>query len=76
MPKCYLEFDLETEESELKMALNGTKWALVSWDIDQLLRQYLKYGHEFKSANDAIETIREELHSIIEKYNLTLNDIE
>jgi hypothetical protein len=40
--KAILEFN---EESELMDAINGYKWRLVVWELDQDLRGIVKHGY-------------------------------
>lgn len=44
MGKIILEFDSIEESQEARTALDGHKWKIVMWDLDQLLRQTIKYG--------------------------------
>lgn len=70
--KAILEFDLPDESVEFKDAIQGSGWKAVVWDLDQVLRNKLKHGHSFQSADEALEAIREELLSIVETYRLIL----
>ena len=76
-----LEFgDDETKEAET--ALNGWKWKLAMWDLDQLLRSTVKHGVSILNKNqeatseemNVADKIREELREILQQYNLNLND--
>jgi sugar phosphate isomerase/epimerase len=76
-----LEFgDDETKDAEI--ALNGWKWKLAMYDLDQILRSTVKHGvsiiEKNKQATDAemdvADKIREELREILQNYNLDLND--
>jgi hypothetical protein len=40
--KATLEFD---EQDELMDAINGSKWRLIVWELDQDLRGILKHGY-------------------------------
>jgi hypothetical protein len=40
--KATLEFD---EQDELMDAINGSKWRLIVWELDQDLRSILKHGY-------------------------------
>lgn len=40
--KATLEFD---EQDELMDAINGSKWRLVVWELDQELRGIVKHGY-------------------------------
>jgi len=42
--KATLHFEHE-EQDELQDALNGLKWRLIVWDLDQELRGIVKHGH-------------------------------
>jgi hypothetical protein len=76
-----LEFgDDETKEAET--ALNGWKWKLAMYDLDQILRSIVKHNvsilNKNQQATDAeinvADKIREELREILQQYNLNLND--
>ncbi len=79
--KVTLEFDGEEEREDLQLALNGYKWKLVMWDIDQRLRETTKYGRSILS-NDAnstemerevAEKLREFIRETLTDYNLNLD---
>ena len=40
-------------------------WAIVSWDLDQLLRNMLKYGHEYKDIDTALQHVRDTLNEML-----------
>ena len=61
-----LKFNLPEEQSMFDVALNGTKWRHISWEMDKQLRQYLKYGHEFQSVDEALQTMRDSLYELLE----------
>ena len=42
--KAILEFNLPENEEQFNAANKGMDWALLTWDIDQLLRNKLKYS--------------------------------
>jgi len=41
--KAILEFNLPDDQSDFKKAVDGYKWALIAWDMDQYLRARMKY---------------------------------
>jgi len=51
-------------------------FALACWDLDQFLRDKLKYGNDFVDPDDALEKTREVLNDILHQYNISLNMIE
>lgn len=76
MPKATLQFDLPEEHQEHQDAINGSDWKYVVWDLDQFLRNKLKYDlndYKDKSAYDIFEEIRSELWEIINSKNLNLD---
>ena len=42
--KAILEFNLPEEEEQFNVASKGMDWALIVWELDQNLRNKLKYG--------------------------------
>jgi hypothetical protein len=73
MGKVILEFDAVEEQEDIQSALNGYKWKLAVWDLDQELRQTTKYDNsvigddtptetEYKIAERYRDMIREILH--------------
>lgn len=66
------EFDFYTEKSEFNIASQAPAMNLAISDIVELLRKYDKYGHEFKSIEEAIQKIREEVYEIIHNNNVSL----
>ena len=72
--KAILEFNLPEENYQHKVALQGADLRLIICTLDNMLRGYLKYGHEFKNADDAIETIRKDLHHDLQAYSIDLHD--
>lgn len=72
--KATLEFD---EQDELMDAINGSKWRLVVWELDQDLRGIVKHGHiGSREATDAeiemAEYCRTKLRQLISDYGLNL----
>jgi len=76
-----IEFgDDETKEAET--ALNGWKWKLAMWDLDQLLRSTVKHGVSMIERNkeatseeiNVADKIREQIREILEEYSLNLNN--
>ena len=74
--KAKLEFTLPEEKCEHIIAVHAMGWALTAWDMDAMLRTWLKHGNEFKDADTAIESIRDSLHEILDSRGLSLGMIE
>lgn len=75
MPKHTIVFSLPEEADALTMALHGFAWWKVSWDLDQWLRGKLKHGHEFKTADDALQACRDFLHETMTDENVSLGEV-
>jgi hypothetical protein len=78
--KVTLEFNGNEEESEMQVALDGHKWKSAMWELDQELRNTIKYGESFlpdKNISEQeiliAEGIRKYLRQIISNYNLNLD---
>ena len=77
MGKIILEFDSFEEKDDARDALDGYKWKLAVWDIDQQLRSVVKYGsHDNRQATseemDFADKLREEIRSILDGYGINL----
>jgi len=68
-----LKFNLPEEQTEFDNAVNGAKWSLVAWDLDQYLRNKIKYGEIPQEAYDALEECRDKLHEIKGDYGLVFD---
>ena len=79
MGKIILEFDSFEEQDDARMALDGIKWKVAMWELDQLLRSVTKYGtfdgREATGAEqDMAEALREHIRDILNESNLNLDD--
>lgn len=59
MPKATLTFNLPEEYREHSCAVHGAEWKDIVYEISMFLRNKLKHGHEYKTANEALESIKE-----------------
>ena len=75
MVKAILEFNMPEDFHEHSMAVHGVDWALVVWDMDQWLRNKLKYGHSFDTIDGCVENIREHLHEFMETHGVSLENV-
>ena len=81
MGKVILEFDSVEEADDARTALDGYKWKLAMWDLDQKLRDTTKYGasiigtkggasdEEFNIA----ERVRDLIREILSDYNINMD---
>jgi len=80
MGKIILEFDSFEDAQAAQAALDGNKWKMAMWDLDQKLRQTTKYAisviHSESEADefeqDIAEKYREMIREIIGEYGLNL----
>jgi hypothetical protein len=80
--KVTLEFDGIEEQDDVRTALDGYRWKLAMWDLDQGLRSTTKYGtsiinHGQEATTEELEVaekLREMIRRVLEEYNLNLND--
>ena len=68
-----LKFNLPEEQPEFDNAVNGTKWSLVAWELDQYLRSKIKHGELPQEAYDAFEECRDKLYEIKGEYGLVFD---
>lgn len=68
--KAILVYNLPSEAVEHRQALDAGRWESVVWELDRQLRDWLKYGNEIKSADEALEKVREKLRDEMANNNL------
>ena len=74
MAKITLEYDFNEEREEMESAINGWKWKMVVWDLDQHLRSEMKYND--KITGDvylSLEKLRDKLHEFKNEHGLILD---
>lgn len=73
MGEIILKFDSIEEAEDARTALDGYKWKLAMWDLDQHLRSELKYNENISGETDAAyDAVREKIREILESYSLNL----
>jgi hypothetical protein len=74
MAKITIEYDFNEEREEMESAINGWKWKMVVWDLNQHLRSEMKYNDKItEEVYVALETIREKLHELKDEHGLILD---
>ena len=71
--KAILEFELPEDKEEFDAASKGMDWAILAWDMEQYIRNRLKYQTEkldVSSAHEELEILRKELHELMEESGL------
>ena len=73
--EAILKFNLPEEQVEFEEAINAGKYYSVLWDLDQYLRNFVKYpaDHEDPILTDTMAKVRDELWRLLGEYNLDLN---
>lgn len=70
MPKATLNFKLPEETPEYKDAIHGGDWKSIVYEVSMFLRNKLKHGHEYKTADEALEAVRDALWDECKENNL------
>jgi hypothetical protein len=79
MAKVTIEYDRVEEADELRVALDGWKYRMFIWDLDQKLRSIHKYGAALTGSGEATEEemdvcyrLREYIREELRDSNLTI----
>lgn len=67
--KAILEFDLPEESHEMQDAINGYKYSIVIFELDQWLRSKIKYEDLPDKEYDIYDSVREKIRDIVDDYN-------
>ena len=75
--KVIIEYEFE-EQDDARVALDGYKWKMAMFELDQLLRSATKYGSfERREATseemDMADKIRDAIRDILNEHNLNLD---
>jgi hypothetical protein len=65
--KAILEFNLPEDKEEFDVASKGMDWALLAWDIDQFIRNKIKYEQD---KDVILQLVRDRLHFNMEEKRL------
>jgi len=76
-----LEYDCEEESDDARTALDGYKWKMAMWDLDQSLRSTTKHGVSMSDKSkeatpeemDMADKIRDAIRDILNEHNLNLD---
>ena len=71
--EAILKFDLPEDKEDFEVASKAMDWSILAWDIDQYIRNRLKYQTEkldTSSAKEELELLRNELHELMEDNGL------
>jgi len=71
--KVIIEFTDEDAASDAQVALDGWKYRVAIWEIDQYLRNEVKYNESLPGeVGEAYEKLRDEIREILSNSNLTM----
>ena len=56
--KAILEFELPEDKEHFDVASRGMEWALVVWDMDQIMHKKMKYAELTDDSRLVIEDLR------------------
>lgn len=71
--KAILEFNLPEDQHEYEVVTQATKVQSFLWDFSQQLRNWYKYHHDFKDANDAVNGIRDEFYRLLNENEVNID---
>ena len=79
MGKIIFEFDSFEEQDDARMALDGYKWKVAMWDLDQELRSVTKYGtfdgrEATGEEQNMAQSLRDSIREVLNRSNLNLDD--
>ena len=66
--EAILKFDLPDDKTEFEVASKAMDWSILAWDLEQYIRNRLKYQTEkldTSSAKEELELLREELNEML-----------
>lgn len=73
MVKAILEFNLPEDQNEFDMALKGSDWHNMVWDLDNYLRTEIKYNLHLNDVQTTeLQKVRDKLYDLLNRNNLQL----
>ena len=72
--KAILEFNLPEDQRAFEIANQAADMVAAIGHFEDTLRSYIKYGHNFKTANEALEAVRALLHEEINLRRINIHD--
>jgi hypothetical protein len=77
MPKHIIEFNLPEEEDELYLYMAGPRMYQVLWTLTEhfLRRKVNKGEHDYKTADEALQAVWDEIYKLLDDYNVDLDRV-
>ena len=71
--KAILEFNLPEDKVDFDLALQGSDWKHVCWEMDQYLRKEIKYNDDNSDYKiNVLQKVRDEFNSFMVDNNVDL----
>ena len=75
--KAILEFNLPEDKVDFNLAVKGSDWWHVCWQMDQYLRKKIKYDETLsEDVHDAYQDMRDELCRMMNESNVNFDEVE
>ena len=75
--KAILEFNLPEDKVDFDLALQGSDWKHVCWEMDQYLRKEIKYNDDNSDYKiNVLQKVRDEFHRFMIENNVDLYSAE
>jgi hypothetical protein len=72
--KAKLEYNLPEDQSLFDAACKATDLRSAVSDFDNELRDWIKHGHNFKTADEALDKARETLYVYLNSYGINIHE--
>lgn len=71
--KATFEYDLPEDQQAYDIANQASRTHRFLWEFSEQLRNWEKYGSDFKDGRDAVVKIREEFYKLINAYEINID---
>ena len=71
--KTTIEFDDDADRDKIIRSLQGPVAFDVLWDVDQHLRMQIKHGDLSEAVADALQAVRDYLHTSAAEHGITID---
>lgn len=73
--KAILEFDLSKDNREFRLAVNGSRWMLAMYNMDEYLRREIKYEESLtEEQRNCYEKVREAIREEMIEQGLNFDE--
>lgn len=71
--KAIFEFDLSEDYREYEVMNQANRSQSFMYEFSQQLRSWIKYGHTFRDADDALGKIRDEFYRLLDNHRVNID---